>query len=48
MVTPDYTRHAQDVAPGFVRELHETLATKQLAYRNQPEVDFDALVRLPR
>ncbi len=48
MVTPDYTRHAQDVAPGFVRELHETLATKQLAYRNQPDVDFDALVRLPR
>ncbi len=48
MVTPDYTRHAQDVAPGFVRELHETLATKQLAYRNQPDADFDALVRLPR
>ena len=48
MVTPDYTRHAQDVAPGFVRELHETLATKQLAYRNQPDVDFDELVRSPR
>ena len=48
MVTPDYTRHAQDVAPGFVRELHETLASKQLAYRNQPEADFDELVRLPR
>ncbi|MCY3732910.1 MAG: hypothetical protein OXG42_01390 [Chloroflexi bacterium] len=48
MVTPDYTRHAQDVAPGFVRELHETLATKQLAYRNQPDIDFDELVRSPR
>ena len=48
MVIPDYTRHAQDVAPGFVRELHETLATKNLAYRNQPDVDFDELVRLPR
>ncbi len=48
MVTPDYTRHAQDVAPGMVRDLHETLATKALAYRNQPDMDFDALVRLPR
>ena len=48
MVTPDYTRHAQDVAPGLVRELHETLATKPLSYRNQPNADFDQLVRLPR
>ena len=48
MVIPDYTRHAQDVAPGMVRDLHETLATKALAYRNQPDMDFDALVRLPR
>ena len=48
MVTPDYSRHQQDVAPGMVRELHETLASKQLAYRNQPDADFDELVRLPR
>lgn len=48
MVTPDYTRHEQDRAPGFVRELHETLASKALAYRNQPDLDFDELVRLPR
>ena len=48
MVIPDYTRHEQDRAPGMVRELHETLATKQLAYRNQPDLDFDQLVRLPR
>jgi N-acetylglutamate synthase-like GNAT family acetyltransferase len=48
MVIPDYTRHAQDVAPGFVRDLHETLASKHLAYRNQPDIDFDQLVRLPR
>ncbi len=48
MVIPDYTRHAQDVAPGMVRDLHETLATKTLAYRNQPDLDFDDLVRLPR
>ena len=48
MVIPDYTRHAQDVAPGMVRDLHETLATKALAYRNQPDLDFDQLVRLPR
>ena len=48
MVIPDYTRHEQDVAPGFVRELHETLASKNLAYRNQPDIDFDELVRLPR
>ena len=48
MVIPDYTRHAQDVAPGMVRDLHETLATKALAYRNQPDMDFDALVRLPQ
>lgn len=48
MVIPDYTRHAQDLAPGMVRELHETLASKQLAYRNQPDIDFDQLVRLPR
>ncbi len=48
MVIPDYTRHAQDVAPGMVRDLHETLASKQLAYRNQPDLDFDELVRLPR
>ena len=45
MVIPDYTRHAQDVAPGFVRELHETLATKALAYRNQPDIDYGDLVR---
>ena len=48
MVTPDYSRHQQDVAPGMVRELHETLASKQLAYRNQPDRDYDALVRQPR
>lgn len=48
MVTPDYTRYDQDRAPGFVRELHETLATKPLVYRNQPEVDYDQLVHLPR
>ena len=48
MVTPDYSRHQQDIAPGMVRELHETLASKQLAYRNQPDADFDELVRLPR
>ncbi len=48
MVTPDYTRLQQDRAPGMVRELHETLAAKQLAYRNQPEFDFDALVRQRR
>ncbi len=48
MVTPDYSRHQQDVAPGMVRELHETLASKQLAYRNQPDLDYDALVRRPR
>ncbi len=48
MVIPDYTRHAQDVAPGMVRDLHETLASKQLAYRNQPDLNFDELVRLPR
>jgi len=48
MVIPDYTRHEQDRAPGMVRELHETLAAKAIAYRNQPDIDFDALVRLPR
>ncbi len=48
MVIPDYTRHEQDRAPGMVRDLHETLASKALAYRNQPDLDFDALVRLPR
>ncbi len=48
MVIPDYTRHDQDRAPGFVRELHETLATKPLVYRNQPEFNYDQLVRLPR
>lgn len=48
MVIPDYTRHAQDVAPGMVRDLHETLASKQLAYRNQRDLDYDELVRSPR
>ena len=48
MVIPDYTRHEQDVAPGLVRELHETLAAQSLTYRNQPEHDYDALVRSPR
>ncbi len=48
MVIPDYTRHAQDVAPGMVRDLHETLASKQLVYRNLPALDYDALVRQPR
>ncbi len=48
MVIPDYTRHAQDVVPGMVRDLHETLASKHLVYRNLPELDYDALVRQPR
>ncbi len=48
MVVPDYTRFDQDRAPGMVRQLHETLATKALSYRNQPQQDFDALVRSPR
>ena len=44
MVIPDYSRHLQDVKPGFVRELHQTLADKPLVYRNAPKTDYDALV----
>ena len=47
MVIPDYSRHDQDRAPGMVRELHDTLASRPLVYRNQPELDFGELVRSP-
>ena len=49
MVTPDYAAYAQDRAPGMVRRLHETLSTtRPITIRNQPNVDYDALVKAPR
>lgn len=47
MVTPDYAAYNQDRAPGMVRRLHETLATRPITVRNQPNLDYDALVRAP-
>ena len=48
MVTPDYTRHQQDVAPGLVRDLHETIGTKDNVFHNLVDVDYDAIVSRPR
>ncbi len=48
MVTPDYSAYDQDRAPGMVRELHETLAARPITFRNQPERDYDALVKATR
>ena len=48
MVTPDYAAYDQDRAPGMVRRLHETLATRPITVRNQPNLDYDALVRAPQ
>lgn len=45
MVTPDNTRYLQDVTPGLVRQLHETLATNPLAYRNRTDVDYNEVVK---
>ena len=47
MVTPDYAAYDQDRAPGMVRRLHETLATRPITVRNQPNLDYDELVRAP-
>lgn len=47
MVTPDYAAYDQDRAPGMVRRLHETLATRPITFRNQPNLDYDELVRAP-
>lgn len=48
MVTPDYTAFDQDRAGGLIRDLHEAIAQKPRIFRNQPAVDFDALLKLPR
>ena len=45
MVTPDNSRYLQDVTPGLVRQLHETLATNPLAYRNRTDLDYDEIVK---
>ena len=45
MVTPDNSRYIQDVTPGLVRQLHETLATNPLAYRNRNDLDYDEIVK---
>ena len=48
MVTPDNSRYNQDVTPGLVRQLHETLASNPLAYRNRNDVDYDDVVKQSR
>ena len=47
MVTPDNTRYEQDVTPGLVRQLHETLALESVVYRNRTDVDYGELVKVP-
>ena len=47
MVIPDPTRYRQDVTPGLIRDLHQTLASRPLVYRNQPDVDIDAMLDHP-
>jgi len=47
MVTPDDVRFVQDTKPGLVRELHRTIASQAVVYRNLQELDYGALVELP-
>lgn len=47
MAIPDPTRYLQDTTPGLIRDLHATLASSPLVYRNRPDVDFDAILDHP-
>lgn len=47
MAIPDPTRYQQDVTPGLIRDLHRTLASRPLVYRNQPDADIDAMLEHP-
>lgn len=47
MAIPDPTRFRQDTTPGLIRDLHATLASRPLVYRNQPDVDFDSILQHP-
>ena len=44
MVTPDDVRFVQDTKPGLVRELHRTIASQAVVYRNLQELDYGELV----
>ena len=48
MVIPDSAAYDADRAPGLVRALHDTIADRPRLFRNQPALDYGALVREPR